>query len=153
MANNYLQFSEVINNITPEETEWARTRLKEMTDKFSDSCGDEGWYFEWAVHDAHDPTQGPHVWVYAEEGGEPEHVAEFFQEFLKKFRPDECLSLTWASFCSKLRVGEFGGGGFFVTAKKAYWYNPYDDIDHETKKFKMIQEEAKKMAKKDGKKK
>lgn len=147
MANNYLQFSEIIPNITPEEAAWAKARLHEMTDKFHEDP-DEGWYFEWAVHEAHDPTDGPHIWVYSEEGSEPEHVAQFFKEFLKKFRPNECLSLTWASFCDKLRVGEFGGGGFFVTATKEYWYSPYDDISQETKKFKAQQAELKKPKKK-----
>jgi hypothetical protein len=138
LANNYLQFSEVINKVTPEEAEWAKSRLTEMTEKFAEG-GDEGWYFEWAVHEAHDPLEGPHIWLFSEEGAEPEHVAAFVQEFLKKFRPDGCFSLTWAAFCDKLRVGEFTGGGIFVTAKKVAWFNPDFDVGEEVKKFQAMQ--------------
>ncbi len=139
MANNYLQFSEVINKVTPEEAAWAKSRLEEMTGKYFDDDGENGWYFQWAVHEAHDPEEGPHIWLYSEEGAEPEHVAAFVQEFLQKFRPDGCFSLTWAAFCDKLRVGEFTGGGIFVTAKKVAWFNPDFDIETEVKKFKDTQ--------------
>lgn len=143
MANNYTQFSEIIDNATPEEIEWAKKRLAEMEVKFFESNGDAGWYFESEVHEKkHGGNDGPHIWVFAEEGGEPEHVAEFAQEFLKKFRPNACFSLTWASFCDKLRVGEFDGGGLFVTAEKIEWYLPFDFISQKTKEF----EESKKSA-------
>lgn len=135
MANNYLQFSEVIDDITPEESKWAVARLTEMTDKFRDTFED-GWDFQWDVHSEHDVHNKPHIWVYAEEGGEPSHVADFFQEFLKKFRPNESLSLTWASYCSKLRVGEFDGGGFFATAKDVKWFSAHSLIDDAREKFK-----------------
>ena len=144
MANNYLQFSEAINNITPEEAEWSRARLQEMTDKFSDSCGDEGWYFEWAIHEAHSGEETPHIWLYAEEGGEPDHVAEFVQEFLNKFRPSESFSLTWACFCSKPRVGEFDGGGIFVTAKDVKWFVPVDLIEKARNEFENSLKKGKK---------
>lgn len=135
LANNYLQFSEIIEKVTAEEAAWAKARLHEMTEKFSDHNGDEGWYFEWSIHEAHDPADGPHIWVYSEEGAEPEHVAVFFQEFLKKFRPDSCLSLTWAAFCDKLRVGEFDGGAVFVTAKDIIWHTTGSFLDEQKKLF------------------
>ena len=59
---------------------------------------------------------GRHLWVYAEESGSPDNVAWLVQKFLKKFRPDQCWSLTYSTTCSKPRVGEFGGGAVFVTA-------------------------------------
>ena len=59
---------------------------------------------------------GRHLWFYAEESGSPDNVAWLVQKFLKRFRPDQCWSLTYAATCSKPRVGEFGGGAVFVTA-------------------------------------
>jgi hypothetical protein len=38
------------------------------------------------------------------------------QKFLRQFRPNESWSLAFATTCSKLRLGEFGGGVCFVTA-------------------------------------
>lgn len=56
------------------------------------------------------------LWLYAEEVGEPEHVASVLESFLKKFRPLETITFSWAYTCSKLRVNEFGGGAAVVTA-------------------------------------
>ena len=56
------------------------------------------------------------MWLYAEEWGDVEHVACLVRQFLLRFRPDRCWSLTYSCTCSKLRVGEFGGGAVFVTA-------------------------------------
>ena len=66
---------------------------------------------------------GRHLWVYAEESGNPDNVAWLVQKFLKKFRPDQCWSLTYATTCSKPRAGEFGGGAVFVTADAIMWQN------------------------------
>ena len=58
------------------------------------------------------------------------------QKFLKKFRPDQCWSLTYSTTCSKPRVGEFGGGAVFVTANKIKWQNAYDFIEQQRTAFK-----------------
>ncbi|MGO9115646.1 MAG: hypothetical protein ACLP9L_41090 [Thermoguttaceae bacterium] len=58
------------------------------------------------------------LWLYADTHGNPEHVAWLIQKFLKRFRPDQCWSLTYANTCSKPRVGEFSGGAVFVTANE-----------------------------------
>lgn len=138
MANNYLQFSETIDNLTPEERVWATERLKEMMSKWEDDP-DTGWYFEWRIED----LPKPHLWLFSGESAEPEHVAAFVQEFLKKFRPEECFSLTWAATCSKMRVGEFDGGAVFVTAEYVHWMVAYDFVEKETKKFKASKKEKK----------
>jgi hypothetical protein len=50
------------------------------------------------------------LWLRADDFGDPTHVAWLIHKFLKQFRPDQCWSLTYANTCSKLRIGEFGGG-------------------------------------------
>jgi hypothetical protein len=127
VANIYLQFSEVINNLTEQEAEWAKNRLTEMTNKFSDSYGEEGWDFEWEIKKSLDGET--YVWMYSEESSSPEHVVSFAQEFLKRFRPDGSFAITWASFCDKPRVGEFDGGGAFVTANSVDWFSPSSSIN------------------------
>lgn len=134
MANHYLQFCEVIPDITPEEETWIRNRVQEMNDKFSDASGEDGWYFEWKI--TKDPDDKlPHLTVYAEESAEPEHVAAFAQEFLRKFRQDSSFHLSWAGFCDKLRPGEFGGGAVFVTAETQEWMGTYDFIEEQKALF------------------
>ena len=68
--------------------------------------------------------------------GNADNVAWLVQKFLKKFRPDQCWSLTYAATCSKPRVGEFGGGAMFVTANKIKWQNAYDFIEEQRTAFK-----------------
>ncbi|MGA2258340.1 MAG: hypothetical protein ABSG53_27055, partial [Thermoguttaceae bacterium] len=49
-------------------------------------------------------------------------------KFLKRFRPDQCWSLTYANTCSKFRVGEFSGGAVFVTANEIKCQNADDFV-------------------------
>lgn len=161
MANNYQQFSEVINNITPEEEEWLREacdpesalskKLYELTD--TEAC-DQDMFPDvgWSIRGDHEVAATPssetaavslllglpvdpadlspqpppsrptpstkYLWLYSEEGSNLDHVGVLVQAFLAKFRPKACFSLTYAEYCDKLRVGEFGGGAMFVTAEE-----------------------------------
>ena len=129
MANNYQQYSFAITNLTPEEQEWVKT-LNEINDYdddgfASDSLYDgEPWYSyavlespggryvggKWQESDTKD------LWIYYDESGNVQGVAEYVQEFLAKFRPDEAIGFEWADWCSKPRLDEFGGGAVFITA-------------------------------------
>ena len=73
--------------------------------------------------------------------GNADNVAWLVQKFLKKFRPDQCWSLTYATTCSKPRVGEFGGGAVFVTADEIKWQNAYDFIEEQRTAFKAKQKQ------------
>lgn len=154
MADNYLQFSEVLPRLTPEEAAWLRKQLeqicvindveycihaiptelqdenvewhgcrayRDMVDY--DAARGEGAGFEWEFHSTPDSPWGPYLWLYAEESADLERVAHLVQQFLKRFRPGDCWSLTYAATCSKPRVGEFGGGAIFVTAAEIKWDN------------------------------
>lgn len=170
MADNYLQFSEIIPKLNPEEEAWLKEQLQpirvfgqkeypedaapaELADTKPDWAGvrflrDSGdcdpdcdvLGFEYAFHDDHEPNGwGRHLWVYAEESGNPENVAWLVQKFLKTFRPDQCWSLTYAAICSRPRVGEFGGGAIFVTADEIKWQNAYDFVEEQHAAFKAKQ--------------
>ena len=141
VADNYLQFSEVVANLTTPEEEWLKEQLQpirvfadkeypedavpaELADTDADWTGvrflrdntdhDPDWDvlgFEYNFHDDHDKGGwGRHLWVYAEESGCPENVAWLVQKFLKKFRPDQCWSLTYSTICSKPRVANLAAG-------------------------------------------
>jgi hypothetical protein len=42
-------------------------------------------------------------------------VTEFLQLYLKKFAPKDVIGFSWAEWCDKPRVNEFGGGCVVVT--------------------------------------
>ena len=155
MANNYLQFSEAIGHLSIEEHDWLQRQLEtvyvfgdheyaedEMPDNLStadvtwsgcrafrdlpdvDSDDDAGFEYEFRENE----QLGRHLWVYADEGGDPDRVAHLVQKFLRQFRPHESWSLTYATTCSKLRLGEFSGGACFVTAGSIESFDAHDFV-------------------------
>ena len=143
MANNFLQFSEMLPNLAAEEAAWLEGQLETIV-AFGDrefpenapaiatmpnapdftgprflrdnpdfDCRFDVLGFEFAFEDEEGSRS---LWLYADTRGNPEHVAWLVHKFLKRFRPDQCWSLTYAATCSKPRVGEFSGGAVFVTA-------------------------------------
>jgi hypothetical protein len=143
MADNYLQFSEAIVKLSIEERDWLQRQLETICvvgdreyaeDEIPDDAltGDVAWSGCRAFRDLPDVDSddddgfqfefreneelGPYLWIYAEESGSPDRVAHLVQKFLRQFRPQESWSLTYATTCSKLALGEFGGGACFVTA-------------------------------------
>jgi hypothetical protein len=162
MANNYLEFSEVLADITPEEHAWIEKQLgsgwidgngKPLPDDCADDAEDECPLFIAEYDPETDPAPvGPdkdwgdagfaHGWdgddcllIYADESGIVEHVAYFVHKFLRTFRKNDCWGLTWAGTCSKPRIGEFGGGAIFVTAEDIQFENSYDWVERQRVAF------------------
>ena len=155
MANNYLQFSEALTIETAEERAWVEWHM-ELPSKAEEVPEEEeetskvyqeylriaelyefddiysNFDFEWEIEESGDKVS---MWIYAEEGGNVSNVATFVQQFLRKFHPDKCWSLTWAETCSKMAVGEFSGGAVFVTAEKIEWMGAYDWAQSMQKEF------------------
>jgi hypothetical protein len=115
MANYYTKFSDVLPNLTADEEAWLREQME------GDPEGDEGrgsgpeCDHEFLDDDRPD-RWGRHLWLYTAESGDPDAVAKFVQQFLKRFRPGQCWSMTFAYTCSSPGVGDFGGGAVFVAA-------------------------------------
>jgi hypothetical protein len=116
------------------EFEWAGVRFlrdKDDHDPQWDSLG-----FEYAFHDDHDTDGwGRHLWLYAEDWGNPENAAYLVQKFLKKSRPDQCWWLTYAATCSKPRVGQFEGGAVFVSADVIQHQTAYGFVEEQRTAF------------------
>jgi hypothetical protein len=133
MAQNYLQFSEIIPDLTEEEIAWITKEIKFLNDPNNDDLPciftDEGGLgFDIEIN-----TKEKELWIYAEEYGSVDCVAYFVQEFINEFRPFLTFSMTWARTCSKLRVGEFSGGWMVVTADKIRFGDCCDAILREIK--------------------
>lgn len=164
MANNYLQFSEVIPNLTPDEEVWLKQQFgliavrdgqtREIADQDDEATAGAEWIGPRFLQDYqdYDPSDcgpdfgyefdddgpsnwGRHLWVYGDEYGDPGQVAHLVQKLLGQFRPDHCWSLTYAETCSKLRVGEFSGGAVFVTADEIRLCNAYGFIEEQRRVF------------------
>ncbi|HEX3654934.1 MAG TPA: hypothetical protein VGG64_15185 [Pirellulales bacterium] len=155
MANNYLEFSEVLDQLTEDERRWleeqletvfvfgdheytAQTLPSDLSEEDADWTGlrvlrdfpdDEGGEtdFEFAFYD--DPENGQYLWFCANEGGDPGQVGHLVQKFLRQFRRDQCWSLTYATTCSKPRIGEFSGGALFVTADSVELIDAHDIVE------------------------
>ena len=159
MADNYVQFSEVVPNLTKEEEAWWEHQLQwiavvdgvEREVDADEGEPDGATYFGFRIFrepaergecdqsdylgfqhsfctDEDQPGWGRHLWIYAEDSGDPDGAALAVQQFLKRFRSRESWSLTFAATCSRPRVGEFSGGGVFVTAAEIKWQNGHDFI-------------------------
>lgn len=127
---------EVPQDLDPANADWSGCRAWRDLDDYDPEDG-EPVGFQWEFHDDHDTPDGwdRHLWLYTEEWGNPSRVAHLVQKFLKDFRPDQCWVLTYATTCSKPRVGEFGGGGVFVTTEAIRWQNAYDFLEQERAAF------------------
>jgi predicted transcriptional regulator len=127
---------EVPDDLNGDDGEWYGCRAWRDLERYDPDDG-EPVGFAYQFHDDHDTPDGwgRHLWLYTEEWGSPERVAHLVQKFLRQFRPKECWSLTYATTCSKARVGEFGGGAVFVTADQAVWQDAYDFVETQREAF------------------
>lgn len=119
MANNYLQFSTIIPDLTKEEREWCSKRLERLSQ--GEWAGESPFRidFQWAVE------EDGSLWIYSDESGSADSAAKFVQLFLRKFRPESSHHFEWAMYCSKLRVDEFTGGGFLITSGHLEYLGPH----------------------------
>jgi hypothetical protein len=166
MADNYLEFSEVIPKLTTEEEAWLKNQLetvcvfdgeeypddrlpenrsseeadwvgcralRDMADYDPNNGADAGFQYEF--HDSDDADLGRYLWLYSCDWGFVDNVAHLVRKFLGQFRPADCWSMTWSTTCSKPRLGEFGGGGVFVTAEQVLWQNAWEFIEQRRATF------------------
>ena len=144
MANNYVQFSEcMFEQLTPEECEWLETALGfgeavEAVEFLGQAIDNEDWpAFSWEIKV--EKGAGSLFWVYADEYGSVENIATLCQAFIKKFRPESVVGLSWAAFCSKLRIGEFSGGWFVVSKDEQRWGEACERMERDTREMIDVQ--------------
>ncbi len=127
MANNYTSFSSVLKLKTKEEREWVEKTLEKLQAMFDEEDGEypkwmESWK-EWGYLGFDTELQANGLWIYTEESGIVDLVAEFVRVFLREFHPDKFWKMTWACTCSKPRTDEFDGGALMVTADTISFMN------------------------------
>jgi hypothetical protein len=165
MADSYLEFSEVLSDLSPEETTWLKSQLETvhiidgaeyMEDELSDT-GDATWVgcrayrdmenydrdfgedvgFGYSFSEEVAEDRRRYLWIHSEEHGCVDRVAHLVQKFLREFRPDQCWSLTYAGTCSKPRVGEFGGGAVFITATDIKYCSAWEFVEEQEKRHEL----------------
>jgi hypothetical protein len=129
MANNYMQFSEEIEKLSPEEIKWVHNFLspceaedEEESDKWCEARGIDPEAFDefdrenWPGFQYYIDKVDQDLWLHGDERFNLDNLMHFVQEFLKKWRPTQIFKMTYASTCDKPRIGEFSGGWMAVSA-------------------------------------
>ena len=127
MADNYQQYSFMIDKLTPTEVTWLETKFNE-----SNKDPDAEYTGEMQIEKR---TNGADLWLHEEEGADLECLAEFLQAFLKENRPDSHIDFEWANTCSKPRLNEFGGGALFITADRISGMSTYSFCEEKRIEF------------------
>lgn len=149
MANYYVNYSEIIPKLNPEEKDWLKKELSVDTDKMSeeeeiawkaerttevsDIVGRYWPEFEWGFQK--DKERGMYLWVTDGVIANMDHVLNLFQRFLIRWRPEELLVIRWSESCDKPRVGAFGGGAFVLSATESTYINTGEWVQHTLKKW------------------
>lgn len=145
MANNYQAFSEVIENITSSEKKWILSYLQGYEDRGTD----EEDLKQWAKDRGLDPEDMYEIdawpgfgwsiekdgglWLHGDDCFNLDNLITFVQTFFEKFRPLGIFKMTYATWCDRPRVGEFGGGWAVVTAYESRFGNAYSAADEAAK--------------------
>ena len=160
MANNYVQFSEIVRNLTDEEEAWLRSQLTmvavhqgaetELDGYYDEVAKDAEWVGPRFLHQdeefdndvelqfdyefSENSEWKRYLWLYSEDG-DPRQSARLVRTVLKQLRPNGFWSLTWAEFCDKPRVSEFSGGAIFVTPDAIEFISAYDFLKERAMAF------------------
>ena len=122
MAEYYLKFSLTID-VTPEEGEWLFAFVNGIGDIGAGGPISNAWHASLLktcpdiVNDVgfNVDILAKHAHFYADEYGEPDHVAGVIQQFIRKFRPASFNVFCWSTYCSRMEPNTFGGGITLVT--------------------------------------
>lgn len=116
MANNYTMFSFEIP-LTAAELPWVKETLgkppRELWPEGYEAEDEPEVEFDWCIEDQDTPT--PCLFIYSEEGGNPDAAETFCKLFLANAPTDlKMIGFEMAYTCSKPRPGEFGGAACLV---------------------------------------
>lgn len=145
MSDNFVQLCEGIDMASDEERVWAVDHLGILArvedDDTIDDYEDHPEYAEYnrifglyQIEDTGDKSsfefdyniEDGVFYVTIDDCGSVDKAAIFMQQYLLKFQPESCLTMTWAETCSRSLPGEFGGGAAFITAEDIEWMGAHD---------------------------
>ena len=161
MSDHYTQFSESLDVGSEEHKRWldqwltkyhfpdyqGKLSLEQWCEERHIDVDDAEYYpnFQYSWEDADRVVPGNRkLWIYTEESGSVEDVANMVLAFFKHFKIDDEFSLTWAETCSKMAISEFSGGGFMILNRKITWITPFTEFDQVRKREERRKRKAKK---------
>lgn len=127
MADNYLLFSTMVPCKTKEEQQWLAAALRESVDEDGEKRAPCEWLlaYEPGKEPGPDPALGSWavwgVWVYTDEYGDVDRLADIVCRWQDQFDIDEPWSLEYAETCSKPRLDEFCGGAVVCYRGEAHF--------------------------------
>lgn len=120
MADYYTQFSEEIAFHNDAQRLWLLAKLEQLDE------GEDGSPCSYEEH-----SESHVIWVYTEESGDPERLAELVADYQQQFKLSDPWILNWAQTCSRPRLSSFSGGtiavfhgkikGFYPNATAEQW--------------------------------
>ena len=102
MADYFTLFSTTILYANDSQRDWLLKTLAAANPFPGDICQYE------------DQPDEHHIWVYAEDYGDPDALADLIATFQHEFQLPTPWILTWAHSCSKPALDSFSGGGLCV---------------------------------------
>lgn len=120
MANNYTEFSELIECQSKAQQKWLLQELSK----------DDRSYACVATADK------SNVWVHSDESGDLAVVASVVGEFQKKFKITSPWVGSYCHYCDHPRINEFGGGAVVVHRGKQTWFHATSMAEEKARKLK-----------------
>lgn len=162
MADNYIQYSVILELENDAQREWVREYLPLITEHLEDnelSLGrllsqlekevSPGLLAEFrsvllvgVPSDVELVDSG--LWVHSEDSGDVLLCVLFLAIVMEKFGIEERLMLSWAETCSKPRINEFCGGLFVINCYGYAECNPSDQINQCHMRLDNIERDKKK---------
>ena len=107
MANHYLEFSELLA-VDKSDLEKAEAACESAIAELEADgyCGCEASAIDDPAHTG--------IWIRSGDSGDVDNAAYIAKAVVEALGLDKPFLLSWAFHCSKLRVGEFGGGAVAV---------------------------------------
>lgn len=117
MANYYVLFSALLTLENKKELEWCKKHYDKLRAK-----RDREDNFDLCEFNLTFDEELNEAWFRVHESGTPDHVANFVQAYMKRFKKNNAAwAMEWSNFCDKDKLDAYGGGAVIVTAKKLYW--------------------------------
>jgi hypothetical protein len=125
MANNYNQFSTMII-CSDEEAHWIYNKIAEYEGDEENDC----------LYVCSYEIEGSGIWLSADESFDGDALLEILCEFQNKFDYTSPIVITFADYCSQLRVDEFGGGALVIYQGQSYYMDAHAWADEKLKELK-----------------
>lgn len=75
------------------------------------------------------------LWIYSEEYPNIDSLASIIYSVMKHYNSKKYISFEYAFTCNKLRTDGFGGGAAFINSSEIKFFNTYNWMQEQIKRF------------------